>query len=225
MAKKKTVEKEKQTEKLEIKVENVNVEELAIPALKDYYQKNVESFKERVSKINDEDELKSVEDELMKEFDENDRIIENRAYELPSEITFNQRRLTVESIGRIIGALIGKMEVEYRMTLGMWQLWRWWKTPEKKIGYGAYDSTVRILGSLKYKGPNEWENLLAVIEFLKGPNDMYTRDILRQDYLAQKHNELLNRMDLIAGHTAAADALEGLPYTPTKENMPAELKK
>ena len=222
MAKKKTNVAEKV--EMDITPEVVNPAELAIPALQEYYAKEVETFKAKVQELNDEESLKKLEEDLMKEFDEYDKVISDRSYKLPEEVSFNSRRLTKESVGRMIGRLLDKMEVEYRMTLGLWQLYRWWQTPKTEIGYGAYDSTVRILGTLKYKGPQEWEFCLAIVEFLKECNEQYTRDQLWQDYLAQKHNEILNRMDLVSGHTAAADALEGLPYNPTEANMPQELK-
>ena len=209
--------------KAEVKEEVKSLDEMSIDELKQHYIKQTEEYKKRVSELNSVEELEALEKELMTEYDEHDKIISERSYPLAEDIVFNGRRLTRDRIGQIISNFIDKMEVEYRATLGLWQLWRWWKTPEKSIGYGAYDSTVRILGTLKYKGSSEWENLMAVIEYLKPSNDIYTRDLLRGDFIAQRHNEIMNRMDLISGHTAAADALEGLPYNPTEANMPKEL--
>lgn len=226
MAKKKKVEETKEIVNVEeptTQEVQKSVDEMTLAEIRDYYDNEVKEYKKKVEAINSEEELLELEKELMKEYDAHDEIISNRSYPLADDITFNGRHITRDKIGQIINSFLNKMEVAYNQVLGMWQLSRWWKTPEKSIGYGAYDSTVRILGLVKYKGVSEWENLMAVIEYLKAPNDTYGRDILRGDFIAQRHNEIMNRMDLLKGHTAAADALEGLPYTPTEANMPKEL--
>ena len=93
---------------------------------------------------------------------------------------------------------INKNEVQWQYTLGLYQLCRFWKnTSNEVITYGQLDSTLRILEQQKFRGFDEWRNILLVNEYMKALHEDYTKDLAVQIALSQKHNSILERMDLI----------------------------
>lgn len=213
MAKKKkeqeVVEQEMQ-ETIEQPVEEKSVEEMTVAEIKEKNAKELEAFKEEVSKINDEETLNKMEEEIVDEYNKLDAIIKDRVYAIPDSILFNNTKYSKAQVATFIRKFINKTEVDFRTTLGMFQLYKLWINPPTDLTYGAFDSTLRILGQCKFKGFDEWEAILIINEYFKNCNEAYVKDTAAYDFLANKHQEIMNRMDLIAGHTQQADALEGV---------------
>ena len=197
----------------EVKQEEKSIEEMSPVELKAHYDAIVEEFKKEVQDITDEEKLKELEQQIVAEYDEQDKIISERVYPIPESVVFNGTKYSRSQIGVNIRKLINKMEVDYRATLGMFQLYKLWVNPPAELPYGAFDSTLRILGQVKFKGFSEWESILAISEYFKECNAQYTKDTCMYDYLANKHQVVMSQMELTSGHTPEADALEGIDPT------------
>ena len=93
---------------------------------------------------------------------------------------------------------MNRSEVDWQFTLGLFQLVKLWKEKDlQTIDYNAFDSTLRLLNNLKFKGFSDWRNILAVNEYMKGCHEPYSIDTAYMIFLNQKHQEILNRITLL----------------------------
>lgn len=154
----------------------------------------VEYSEEITNKDLTEEDLLKKEQEVIKELEDYDNYLNKVVYELPKEHVFNEKKYTRNDIAKKIIYFFSKMEVEFQYTLGMYQLVDLWKDNIEKINYKAYDSTLRCLGGLKFKGYNEWEDILAVHDYLSECHEAYKMDLAWYIYLSTKHNAILDVM-------------------------------
>ena len=159
------------------------------------FDQELNAYVEEINKIESIDELTAKENELMPQMDETKKYIDTVEYDLPEAVTFDGERLTKNDIARLIVYFLNKLEVEWSATLGCWELSKMWRNKDfTKISYGAFDSTLRSLNTVKFKGFNEWRNILAVNEYMRQNHDEYTKDtaLILLDH--KKHEAILDRM-------------------------------
>lgn len=140
------------------------------------------------------EELNNAEAELVTIMNDYDAQLTNTTYELAKSIEFGGEKYTKNLISKLIVDFVNRIEVDWQYSLGMYELVRLWQGVDKKITYKEYDSTLRILGQVKYKGYDDWKNILAVNEYLMVPQEAYARDNIYVAYLAELHNVILNKM-------------------------------
>lgn len=161
-------------------------------------QSEVDAYKKEIEGINDADALKEKEKEIIAEMDKFDEYIKSRTYPVPNGVDFEGEHYSRSEVSGEIIYFINKNEVQWQYTLGLYQLCRFWKnTSNEVITYGQLDSTLRILEQQKFRGFDEWRNILLVNEYMKALHEDYTKDLAVQIALSQKHNSILERMDLI----------------------------
>lgn len=161
-------------------------------------EQRLEEFKESVSKIKDQETLNTLEKELLEDQKAFDEYIKTVKYTLPEAAEYDGERFTKNAIAKIVAEFLNRSEVEWSYTLGLFQLVKLWKTKDLvEIEYSAFDSTLRLLNNLKFKGYTDWRNILAVNEYMKGCHEPYSIDTSYMIYLSQKHQEILNRMTLV----------------------------
>ena len=161
-------------------------------------QAEVDAYKKEIEGINDVEALKEKEKEIIAEMDKFDEYIKSRTYPVPNGVDFEGEHYSRSVVSGEIIYFINKNEVQWQYTLGLYQLCRFWKnTSSEVITYGQLDSTLRILEQQKFRGFDEWRNILLVNEYMKALHEDYTKDLAVQIALSQKHNSILERMDLI----------------------------
>lgn len=161
-------------------------------------QAEVDAYKKEIEGINDVEVLKEKEKEIIAEMDKFDEYIKSRTYPVPNGVDFEGEHYSRSDVSGEIIYFINKSEVQWQYTLGLYQLCRFWKnTSNEVITYGQLDSTLRILEQQKFRGFDEWRNILLVNEYMKALHEDYTKDLAVQIALSQKHNSILERMDLI----------------------------
>ena len=161
-------------------------------------QAEVDAYKKEIEGINDVEVLKEKEKEIIAEMDKFDEYIKSRTYPVPNGVDFEGEHYSRSDVSGEIIYFINKNEVQWQYTLGLYQLCRFWKnTSNEVITYGQLDSTLRILEQQKFRGFDEWRNILLVNEYMKALHEDYTKDLAVQIALSQKHNSILERMDLI----------------------------
>lgn len=161
-------------------------------------QAEVDAYKKEIEGINDVEALKEKEKEIIAEMDKFDEYIKSRTYPVPNGVDFEGEHYSRSEVSGEIIYFINKNEVQWQYTLGLYQLCRFWKnTSNEVITYGQLDSTLRILEQQKFRGFDEWRNILLVNEYMKALHEDYTKDLAVQIALSQKHNSILERMDLI----------------------------
>lgn len=160
-------------------------------------QKEVDAYKEKVSKVETQEELDELEKEIMKEMDVYDKYIEGVRYALPENTEFEGKTYTRSVVADKIIYFISKIEQTWQYVLGLYELCKYWKTNETEIAFGPLDNTLRVLDQCKFKGMTEWRDILIVNEYMKALHEQYAKDTTRHIALAQRHNAIIQQRDLI----------------------------
>ena len=161
-------------------------------------EKALNEFKETVNGVNDQAVLDKMEEELMEEQKVQDEYIKKVTYTLPDAAEYDGERFTKNATAKLIVEFLNRLEIDWQMTYGCFELVKMWKSKDfKEIEYGAFDSTLRLLNQLKFKGYDDWRNILAVNEYLKGCHEPYSIDTSYMIYLNQKHQAIMDRGQLI----------------------------
>ena len=162
-------------------------------------EKALEEFKVEVSNVMDVEVLNKMEEDLMTEQKAADEYIKSVKYSLPDAAEFDGEKHTKNDIAKLIVSFLNRSEVDWSYTLGLFQLVKIWKTKDlKDIDYGAYDSTLRLLNNLKFKGYSDWHDILAINEYMKGCHEPYSIDTSYLIFLNQKHQAIMDRTTLIS---------------------------
>jgi len=171
-------------------------------------QKRVEEYTAKVDKITDVNELNKLEQEIDAEQAEYDEYIKKVEYELNTAgVDFEGKHFSLNDVAKKIIYYLNKIEQDFQYCLGLHGLVLLWKKADlKSITYGAYDSTLRLLGGLKYKGDSEWVDILVINNFLTCAHEAYVKDRSCLIALASMRNAVVNRIQLCAKNGAEAPA-------------------
>lgn len=174
-----------------------DVENLDYNQIIEEYTQMVEDYKKYISSMTKE-ELQEEEKRIVPIMEEYDKQVKEKVYELADRVEFQGRTYTRSQIGYKIVKILSRYECEYKFTLGLFQMAKWWESPLTVIDYSTLDSTLRVLGnpSIKYKGPKEWESILAINAYFESCNDEYKRDMLKTYMFAERHSALLDALQL-----------------------------
>lgn len=141
------------------------------------------------------EELSALEQQLLEEFKKNDEYIKAVEYKLPEEVEFNKSKFKAADIHKSIVYFLNKLEVEWKATLGIYQAITFWKqVGDGVIPYAVFDSTLRLLGTLKFKGEKECMDILVVNNYMASAHESYIKDTTWLQYLSAKHNTILQAM-------------------------------
>lgn len=159
-------------------------------------EKDVAEYAAHTEEFVDEEAVLHEEERIMALQDAHQEYLMGVEYELPDGCTFDNTAFKASTMADAIADFISTLEVEWMYTSGVYDLVKIWKTRDlKKVPYGVYDSTVRILGQCKFKGWENWRKILAVNEYLSNSHIAYNADTTYTIYLGQLHNALITRLD------------------------------
>lgn len=160
-----------------------------------YLESDLVQFSEEISNLTI-DELKALEEKLMEIFKSNDEYLSKVSYNLQTSVEYDGETYMKSYIIDAIISFINRIEVDFRATLGIYQAIKFWKTKvNESIPYGVFDSTLRMLGTLKFKGERDCRDILIVNNWFAGAHKQYLRDNVYTNYLASKHQALMDRMN------------------------------
>ena len=152
-------------------------------------------YKEQVAGYTTIDECTAEEQVLMASMDEVQQKLNTVTYELPANSTYDGKKYSKKDIASKIIYFLNKLEVKWEQTLGLYQLVSLWKSEDfKEIPYHVYDSTLRCLNQVTFKGYSEWTDILAINEYLSTCHNEYSLDTGMLLYLSECHNTVMNRM-------------------------------
>lgn len=193
-----------------------SINEIEVSKIANVLQSELDKYKESIKKISNLDKLKLEEDALMGEMKKFEDQLKLTEYNIPENVDYDNVRYTKQEIADKIIELINKNEVEYQYTLGLYQLVNMWQDVKEitHIDYYKYDSTLRVLGQLRFKGYKEWRDILIINKFFEGCHEQYVRDTSFNIYLSQKHNAIMDNMQEITGE----DPATGEKKSPSKAN-------
>lgn len=170
------------------------LQEHSVEEVAKQFDQELQEFNLHVNEIEDETQLDELEQEIMKEQDEVNDYLRTVQYNLCDNIVFDGEKYSLNDIAKNIVYFINKREVEWKYTLGLYQLVKFWKSQNPSvIDYGVYDSTLRILNQNTFKGYQEWKDILACNEYLKNAHESYSKDTSWLIFVSEKHNMIMDR--------------------------------
>lgn len=163
-------------------------------------------YKTIVDGVMDIEELTKMEETLMEEAKKYDEYLNSVEYDLPERVEHNNTNYSRNEVAKFITRALNKMEVEWSQTLGLFELVNLWRTKDmSKIASKAYDSTLRVLNQVKYKGYDEWNEILAVNKFLSSCHSAYSLDTSWNILISEKHNAIMQRAELLRKEDGIVD--------------------
>lgn len=173
--------------------------EKSIEEMQEILENDNEAFKGAVSVLTKE-ELNDQEAIIVTALEDYDKFLDEVNYELPEDTMFDHKLFEKSRIANCIVDFINRQEVDWQYSLGMYQVCKLWKSIGKEkttsiINYKALDSTMRLLGNLKYKGYDDWKLILAINQYLTTVHDEYNKHTTYMIYLSHIHNTILNELN------------------------------
>lgn len=174
--------------------------------LEQMFEGELKTYKETIDVMMTLEELMDAEQKLMEEAQEYDKYLDTVEYPLVDKVEFDGSNYSRNDLAKIIMNAISKMEVEWANTLGLYEMYNIWKNKDMtSVAYKVFDSTLRILNQVKYKGPQEWKDMLAVNKFLSECHTEYTLDTNYNILISKKHNCILERYELVQKENNVVD--------------------
>jgi hypothetical protein len=151
--------------------------------------KQISEFKNSLKEKNLE-ELKQMEQDIIKKAEEIDKETSNLEFEMPKE--------NYKEAATGIRMMLNKKTVEWRFALGMVAMFDFWDPDvrSKTIKYPMLDSTLRTLGELQFTGYNEWASVVAVNKYFEGLRQQYV-DATEKIYdIAAQHSAIIDELKI-----------------------------
>lgn len=155
---------------------------------------DIRAFQVEVTELADEAATIDKEQELMGLMNENEDHLKTVLYPVADEVEYDGTHYNKKTSCGMIADFLATQEVEWNYTLGLFELCKIWKNAPETIQYHAYDSTLRILGGMKYKGFESWRKILTVNAFLGSCHEEYIRDTAYMLYLSNLHNVVIDAL-------------------------------
>ena len=161
-------------------------------------QSKLEEYTKQVNDTTDLVVLKKMELDIDAQQAEYDEYLRKAEYDIQTEpVEFEGKKYTPSEIAKKIIYYLNKNEQTFEYCLGLHGLVTLWKANDiKKISYGAYDSTLRLLGQVKFKGDSEWVDILVINNYLSSAHEGYIKDRAGLLYLAEIRNRVVSRIQL-----------------------------
>jgi hypothetical protein len=152
-------------------------------------QKGTAEFKETLTGKT-LDELKAIEQDLIKEFDDlNDRR-KATEFDLPEE--------GWETAATTICNFLDKKEAAWNVGFALIGIYEFWKKESypKTIPFSVFEVTIQTLGELTYKGYDEWTAIAGVNKYFEPIHPAYAEIVMGMRYLGMKHSAVQDAMGL-----------------------------
>lgn len=154
---------------------------------------SIEDYIARLECLN-VDELKEEEKLLIEENKKYEDSLKDVIYKFNKVVKFEGTQYSNINVSERIIKILNKIEVKWSETLGLHEMVSFWKTYPLDIPYNYYDSIIRTLQTLTYKGDLEWTSILIVNEFLKQNHINYIKDTIYIHYGAYLHNGIIDAL-------------------------------
>ena len=180
-----------------MKTKNYSREELTGMEFKELQralEENLNEYGEELKKLKKKD-LEKEEENLIKIQEDFDIVIGETEYELPDTSEYRGYTTSRKDLAAKIIYFLNKLECNWQTSLGVYEAIALWKNIGKTISYATYDSPIRILGSMRFKGETELRDILIINHFLTSAEQTYLRDTIYIQYLAGKHNAVMQALN------------------------------
>lgn len=155
------------------------------------------------------DELKQLEQDVIKEADKVNKKVQETTFVLPEK----DYGITACAIRK----LLDKVSVQWQYAQAMVDMFDFWNPDEKpeSVVYGLLDATLRQLGQMEFKGVEEWKAVTTVNAYFEPIKEQYIEVSTKIFDVADKHNAILEKMD--AMEKMSKPLTEHHEVTPTEE--------
>lgn len=166
-------------------------------------------YAETVANFKTLDECTAEEQVLMASMDELQEHLDGVEYELPANTEYDGKKFSKKDVADKIIYMLNKLEVKWENTLGLYQLVTLWRNKDfAKIPYRVYDSTLRCLNQVTFKGYQEWTDILIINAYLAQCHNEYSLDTGMVGYLGECHNCVMNRMKELDPNAAVPEKMD-----------------
>ena len=150
-------------------------------------QKQLEAFDKSLEGKNLE-ELKAIEQDIIKEAEKIDEEVNNTVFDLPKE--------NYESLAKAIHKILDKKSVQWQFTLGLVAMYDFWdeKNFPEKVSYPMLDGTLRTLGEATFTGYDEWAAVVVINKYFEPIREEYMGVTEKAYDIASKHNVVIDRI-------------------------------
>lgn len=151
--------------------------------------KQINEFKAKLKDLSAED-LRKLEQEKIKEAEENDEYTSKLEFDIPSDNYFD--------VANAIRMILNKKTVEWRFTFGMMSMYDFWNPQERaaKISYPMLDSTLRTLGEMQFTGYDEWVAVVIINKYFEKLRQAYV-DATEKIYdIAAEHSAIVDELKI-----------------------------
>lgn len=137
------------------------------------------------------EELKAIEVEIVKEADENDKKLAELKFDLPAE--------GYKEAAEAIREFLNKQVVKWQYTLGMKNMYEFFDPNVRPtdIPYPMFDTVLRTLGALEFKGYDEWCAVININNYVEPLREKYVAAAESIYEIAERHNDVINAIDKI----------------------------
>lgn len=167
------------------------------------------TYNETVNGFTTIEECVAEEQILMASMDEVQAHLNAVTYELPSHVEYGGKKHSKKDIAAKVVYFLNKLEVKWEQTLGLYELVTMWKREDfERIPYHVYDSTLRCLNQVTFKGYQEWTDILTINTYMGGPHNEYSLDTGMLLFFSECHNAVMNRMKALDPTSDVPEAMD-----------------
>ena len=167
---------------------------------------DIAEYTAMINTLETEDEVLDKEKELMLIMDEYEAYMKTVEYDLPDTCDFDGQHYTKKAVFEKIVSFLENQELQWEAVYGVYELTKIWKNKDMvKIAYGAYDSTLRILNTLKYKGFEAWKSIQTVNQYLSEAHLEYAKDTSFIIYMSKLHHAIMDAQKAFHPETEAVN--------------------
>ncbi len=181
-------------------------------------QSQLDEYKKKILDLKTVEEVEAEEKVCIEEAEKYEKYIDQTSYKLAKEVTYDGTHYSMKDIATMIMYFIGKQEVKWDFTLGLYELYKLWKNGIEELNFRQLDSTLRVLDQCQFKGFKEWKDILAINEYFKTNHEQFSIDTAGTIYLAQRHNAVMEHMELVKTVNTSGKK-EDKPEEPVEEKV------
>lgn len=186
-------------EQLDKKLDEAMPEKIKTQA--EIYDEELAKLKEDLEKETDTDKLSKDLEALNTEIEDFEKELSEKIYELPDQTNFKGTVYKRNKVYEFIADLLANNEVAWQAVLTMYEFVGWWKQASKDnlkgVPYQYYDTTLRFLGQIKYKGFENYKKILVINSLFGAMHDEYALDLSKYYFLHGKYDAIATRIDAI----------------------------
>ena len=135
-----------------------------------------------------EEELQTLLKDIIEESKELDAEVANIKYDLDD----NGQTGSFEAIRYFLN----KQEVQWNYTLGIIELYEFFNVKQKTINFATLDTVLRMLGSLKFTGYDEWKKVEQVNTYFRSAAESY-KDVTDRIYdIAERYQAVEGQLKM-----------------------------